>query len=99
MNAEQIEREWLRGCSCAAAAKPWQCSECTTAMRSAMTKVCDGRRFYVWQDGWAVRSGWRIIAPDGAGRVWDCTGMDDTEFDQLMRDLQEQEQRFTEPTC
>jgi len=30
--------EWLRGCSCASACKPWQCEPCTVAFIGAMRR-------------------------------------------------------------
>lgn len=63
-----------------------------------MTRVIEnGARFYVWQEGWHVRSAWRIVPPENVNGLHDCTGMSDGEFDELMEELHSQERANTSP--
>ena len=62
-----------------------------------MTKVVEGQRFYVWQQGWNVQSAWRAVPPDEQHGAIDCTDMDDGQFDQLMAELRELEHANTAP--
>ena len=34
--AANVCREWMRGCSCAPARKPWECAHCTEAFHAAL---------------------------------------------------------------
>lgn len=53
-------------------------------------------RFYVWQEGFVVKSAWRTVPPDRPGLI-DCTDMDDDEFEAMMQELHELEHANTAP--
>lgn len=38
MTIEEMVREWLKGCSCASAERPWECEECTEAFVNSVRK-------------------------------------------------------------
>jgi len=46
----------------------------------------DGKRFYVWLEGGAVRAAWYVFAPDHEGAT-DCTDMSDEEFEAFIARL------------
>lgn len=87
MNAAQIEREWLRGCSCSRAGRPWDCIDCTKGMLRAMRSADNnGARFYVWKRGGQACSWWLSVPPDFP--CVDATDMDDAEFEALIREIE-----------
>lgn len=71
-------------------------SEVLASERRDEARSASNGRFYVWQEGWVVRSAWRTVPPDRPGLI-DCTDMGDDEFEAMMCELQELEHANTAP--